>query len=36
MNVARREDARQFLAEGVSRKVVKRVTGLSDVELDSL
>jgi predicted transposase/invertase (TIGR01784 family) len=33
---AKREDARKMLAEGVSRDIIKRVTELSDVELDAL
>lgn len=36
MHEAKREDARKMLAEGVSRDIVKRVTGLSDIELDLL
>ena len=32
---AKREDAKKMLAEGISRDVIKRVTGLSDVELNS-
>lgn len=36
MNEAQHEYARKMLAEGISRTTVKKITGLSDIELDTL